>query len=331
MDPRPKNRRASEGEIRQLTQKAAALFAAVIILLFLLFVPTAPEKMRSAVNSIAFGASAIANSPSPTKDPTVFIRLADVDEDVSPEVIIKLMRLSDEGERITLTGDGPKVLVYHTHDTEAYRQTAESTYAPCGDFRTEEADKSVMAVGEELCRILREEYGIYAIHAEERHEKPLITSAYSRSLATALYYKERYPTLEMFIDLHRDGVDKTGYENDFVIVDGLECARMMFVVGTGKSGKSSQYAPEPTGGAELLTPDFESNYALALRLTSELLSYNDRFMRNVRVKSGKYNQQISSECMLIEVGHNGNTLEQAMNSMKYLARAIASLAEDNGE
>ena len=49
-------------------------------------------------------------------------------------------------------------------------------------------------------------------------------------------------------------------------------------------------------------------------------------MRNIRVKSGKYNQQVSNKCLLVEVGHNANTLEQAKNSMIYLARAINELS-----
>ena len=137
-------------------------------------------------------------------------------------------------------------------------------------------------------------------------------------------YKERYPSIEMFIDLHRDGVADTGYEDDFVTVDGRECARMMFVVGTGKSGRTSQFGPVETEGIAAETPDFEANFALAQKLTET----NDRFMRNINIKSGKYNQQVSDKCLLIEVGHNGNTLEQAKNSMAWLARAIAGLGEE---
>ena len=96
-------------------------------------------------------------------------------------------------------------------------------------------------------------------------------------------------------------------------------------MGTGKSGRTSQFGPVETEGIAAETPDFEANFALAQKLTETLLSYNDRFMRNINIKSGKYNQQVSDKCLLIEVGHNGNTLEQAKNSMTWLARAIAGL------
>ena len=329
--------RSCGGELSEaalLRERAGGLLAALFIMLALLFSAALGEGERQLIVSIAepglpqaaqTAAPSPEPTPEPTQDPTLLIRLADVDKDVSPEVIIKLIGAEAERAKLTLAGDEPRVLVYHTHDTEAYRQVPGAEYEPSGSFRTEDDSNNVYAVGEELCRILREDYGILAIHAGEKHEKPLITSAYSRSLETMRSYKQKYPGLEMFIDLHRDGVSDTGYEGDLVTVDGLECARMMFVVGTGKSGKSSQYAPSEAPDTQNDMPDFESNYALAVRLTETLLSYNERFMRNIRVKSGKYNQQVSGKCLLVEVGHNGNTLQQAKNSMIYLARAIAAL------
>lgn len=323
-------------EIRRLMDRASALLAAVTVMLALLFSAALPESALTAVQAIAYpgplAKAAIypseevpARTAAPSPDPPV-IRLADVDEDVGADVLIRLINV-ERSAGLELAGGEPRILIYHTHDSEAYRQTPDSTYAPTGSFRTEDDSFNVYAVGEELKRILEEDYGIIAIHADEKHEKPLITTAYSRSLETMLKYKGEYPTIEMFIDLHRDGVADTGYEDDFVTVDGLECARMMFVVGTGKSGRTSQYGPVETEGAAADTPDFESNFALAQSLTETLLSYNGRFMRNIRVKSGKYNQQVSNKCLLVEVGHNGNTLEQAKNSMIYLAKAIAQAGE----
>ncbi len=323
-------RKPEPAELKLLRERAAALAAAIAIMLALLF-STVLDPGLVGLTVLVGGvrrepsASPPQATPRPTADPTLVIRLADVDRDVSPEVVIKLVGIEPESGGVELKGDEPTVLIYHTHDTEAYRQTPDSTYAPSGNCRTEDDGHNVYAVGEELKRLLWEEYGIRALHASEKHEKPLITSAYSRSLETMRRYKEEYPSLEMFIDLHRDGVADTGWEDDFVTVDGLECARMMFVVGTGKSGKSSQFAPSEAPDTEHDMPDFESNYALAVRLTETLLSYDPDFMRNIRVKSGKYNQQVSDKCLLVEVGHNGNTLEQAENSMRFLAKAIASL------
>lgn len=334
-----KTQRGTSPEVGRLISRASALAAAIVIMLALLVSSAAPAEAIRAAGALSAPVVSIPASllpktasaepsaepsPEPGQTSAVLIRLADVDGDVSPEVIIRLIGV-ERSPGMELSGSEPRILIYHTHDSEAYRQTRDSQYEPSGSFRTEDDGFNVYAVGEELKRILEEDYGIIAVHAPEKHEKPLITTAYSRSLETMLKYRREYPSIEMFIDLHRDGVADTGYEDDFVTVDGLECARMMFVVGTGKSGRTSQYGPVETEGIAAEAPDFESNYALAVRLTETLLGYNDRFMRNIRIKSGKYNQQVSDKCLLIEVGHNGNTLEQAENSMVFLARAIAAL------
>ena len=315
-----------------LRQRASALMAACLIMLALLFTSSFPQEVRELMAEAMRPGEPTGDNTSDaaaTDDPSLFIRLADVDDDVDPEILVRLVEAASQQTGVELTGDEPRVLIYHTHNTEAYRPTEGYDYAASGLYRTEDDERNVIAVGEELCRILNEEYGIKAIHATEQHEKPLITTAYSRSFQTALKYKRLYPSLELFIDLHRDGVPETGYEDDFVTVDGLECARMMFVVGTGSSGKSSEADPGGGSKEEEAMPDFETNYALAAGLTRELLSYNGRFMRNIRVKSGKYNQQVGPKCLLVEVGHNGNTLEQAKNSMRFLAEAISKLAISN--
>ncbi len=320
-----------------LVERSSALMAALFLLLALLFSASLPKAAIDTLVSIGGPGSAAelfmqaSETPAPSDEIPLSIRLADVDKDVGQDVLIRLINIEKSSAVMELSGDLPTVLIYHTHDSEAYRQTPDSTYEPSGDCRTYDNEFNVYAVGEELKRILFEEYGITAVHAPEKHELPLITTAYSRSLETMVKYKERYPSLEMFIDLHRDGVADTGYEDDYVTVDGLDCARMMFVVGTGKSGKTSQYGPTETEGIAAEMPDFESNYALACRLTETLLSYNERFMRNIRVKSGKYNQQVSNKCLLVEVGHNANTLEQAKNSMIYLAKAINEMSVGRSE
>ena len=319
-------------ELFELSRRAASLLAAVFIMIALLFSTLLPERTVSVYAALAghIALGSACPSPTPSADPLLSVRLADVDRDVDRDVFVRLAGILPTPAPVERTS-GPVILVYHTHDTEAYRIEPGEEYEETGSCRTEDNEYNVYAVGEELCRILREEYGIESIHADEKHEKPLITTAYSRSLETARRYLEQYPTLKMFIDLHRDGVPDTGFEDDFVTVDGKECARMMFVVGTGKSGKSSQTAPDESPDTQNDMPDFESNYALALDLTEKLLSINGRFMRNIRVKSGKYNQQLSSMSMLVEIGHNANTLTQAKNSAAYLARAIAEVCFNKNE
>ncbi len=86
---------------------------------------------------------------------------------------------SVEATKIRFSGEGPKVLIYHTH-TEAY------AYAPglgdtCSDWRTDDAQKNIIAVGEALAGYL-EEYGIEVLHDQTNHEPPKLATAYTRSL-----------------------------------------------------------------------------------------------------------------------------------------------------
>ena len=124
-------------------------------------------------------------------------------------------------------------------------------------------------------------------------------------------YLEQYPSLVLFIDVHRDASSDT---SDYVVVDGRPTARLMCVVGQGTKYKDK--------------PDFDRNFALADALTEHLRHIDTRLARNVRVKTGRYNQHVGQLSLLIEVGHNANTLEQALNAVPSLAESLAlTLAE----
>ena len=256
------------------------------------------------------------NIPQPT--PTAQLPLplrVDIDAGVSDEVRIEVINAPQTPPAIDLSGNDPKILIYHTHTTEAYTQTDNYRYEESGEWRTYENDKNIVAVGELLATLLREQYGFQVLHDTSDHEPPKLSTAYSRSVETMKRYKEEYPSLTMFIDVHRDA----GGENTAVTVDGKRVARLMFVVGTGEGATG-------TGFGEM--PDFESNYALALAITNKISERNSKLMRNIRVKTGRYNQHISNQCLLVEVGDNMNTLEEALNAIPYLAQAIAACAQE---
>ena len=160
------------------------------------------------------------------------------------------------------------------------------------------------------------------LHDTTDHEPPKLATAYSRSEETMRDYQQKYPSLEVFIDVHRDAYGNSDTPiTDYLELDGTEVARMMFVVGTGEGATG-------TGFDEM--PDFESNYALAEAITNRLTAIDSRLARPIRVKTGRYNQHISSHCLLVEVGHNCNSLDQALAAIPYLADAIAASLEEDG-
>jgi len=208
---------------------------------------------------------------------------------------------------LDLRGQAPRILIYHTHTTEAYTQTPENPYEQAGDWRTRDNTKNVVAVGEALALCLREVYGFTVLHDTTDHEPPKLATAYERSEATMRRIRQAYPSIELCIDLHRDSYTVTDKPTtDFVALNGAELARIMLVTGQG----------------------FETSYALAQRITERLQSIDARLARPIREKTGRYNQHITDHCILVELGHNANTLEQALASVPYLAEAIAvSLVE----
>ncbi len=239
------------------------------------------------------------------------VELTDFDEGVSDNIRFELLNVSTR-QNVDLSGTEPRVLIYHTHTTEAYTPTKQYPYVANGEWRTRQNDRNVVALGEKLTKLLSEKYGIAVIHDTTDHEPPKLDTSYERSLVTMLKYKEKYPSITLFIDLHRDAG-----AGGFVTLDGKEVARMMFVVGTGKGATG-------TGYGEM--PDFAANYALAKKITERLRTINSDLMRDIRVKSGRYNQHVSNQCLLVEVGTNKNTFEQALNAIDYLAQAIADVA-----
>ncbi len=235
--------------------------------------------------------------------------------DVLPyDIKMEILGFADDAPKDFHVGtQGPQVLIYHTHTQEAYRQIEGKEYVETGSWRTGDEDSSVVAVGDVLESELKS-FGYSVLHDTANHEPPSLKTAYSRSLETMERYASDYPTLSVYIDVHRDAYsDIEAGSKDFVTVNGEECARMMFVVGTGEKYNDK--------------PNYESNYKLALAVTDELEKIQKGFTRPIRVKTGRYNQQVSDMCLLIEVGHNANSLEQAKNAAKYAALALSRVLD----
>ena len=203
----------------------------------------------------------------------------------------------------------PTILIYHTHTTEAYTQTETDTYTETSKWRTSDTAQNVVAVGEALKEILETQYGFTVLHDTTDHEPPKLATAYERSLETLARYHEEYPSIVLFIDLHRDAYETENAPCDYLVIHGVETARLMFVVGKGEKYDDKPY--------------FESNRALANRMTAYLNTIDPKLCRPVRVKTGRYNQHVAPNCILVEVGHNANTLAQAKAAMPYLAESLA--------
>lgn len=199
-----------------------------------------------------------------------------------------------------------KIYIYHTHTYEAYKMDDEHFYTPTEKWRTADADYNVVRLGAELAKML-ENAGFYVKHDTTAYEPPKLSTAYSRSLeGLKIAAQEGY---DLYIDLHRDSYSKGNGPNS-VESGGKALGRYLFLIGQGTG----------TGFDE--RPDWQANQKAAKAISDALNGQVSDLSRGVSLKSGRYNQQAATPCILIEAGNNENTLPEMLNTIPYLAQAI---------
>ena len=199
-----------------------------------------------------------------------------------------------------------RVLIYHTHTHEAYRQVENDPYVETEMWRTKDQTHSVVAVGEALAKQLKDK-GFYVVHDTTDNEGTNINTAYSRSLETIEKYGP--DAFDLYIDLHRDAYGESSHQGVVsVFAQNKSAAQLMILLGNGEGFD--------------IKPDFAGNYRFAEALTDRINALSPNLCREVLVKNNRYNQHVGKEALLIEVGHNLNTLEEALNAIPTLAEAL---------
>ena len=229
-------------------------------------------------------------------------------EDLPEAIQLEINKIEDNWT--PPANEKPVVMIYHTHSCEAYNPEG-MNYTETEAWRTDDQRYNVVNVGATLAKYL-EQSGVEVIHDTTDHESAGYSGAYSRSLATLEKTIAQRNDIDLFIDLHRNAYfENAELSRALELDDGTTMARMMCVIGTGEGMEQK--------------PVWQENYKLALRLTNQLNSLVDGCAYPTSVWDGRYNQHVSTNAVLIEVGHNMNTLDEANASMKYLAQAISSM------
>lgn len=212
---------------------------------------------------------------------------------------------------ISVTADGsPQVLIYHTHSTEAYTPKGNDTYMASGDYRTRDTNQNVVRVGTELTKVL-ESRGIGVIHITDIFDDPAYNGSYGRSLTAAEQVLEQYPDIAVTIDLHRDAIlnnDGSQYRVATTL-DGQEVAQLMLVIGTDANGLSH--------------PNWRDNMNFAVNLQADLNGAYPDLMRDVNLRSQRFNTHLRSGSILLECGSSGNTLQEAIRAVKLFGNVLA--------
>ena len=217
-----------------------------------------------------------------------------------------------------LTGEGPQVLILHTHGSESYTPAAGTEVVWSGDHRTTDNRYNVVRVGDEIARVLGEE-GISVLHDRTLYDYPSYSEAYDRSLAAIESYLAQYPSIQFILDVHRDAIaDAQG--NQYKVISQLEegtSAQMTLVVGSDGSG--------------LPHPDWMENLRLAVAIQEELLRDHPTLMRPMLLRNSRYNQHTAPGALLLEVGAAGNDPEEALLAGRVFARGMAEILQSRSK
>ncbi len=196
------------------------------------------------------------------------------------------------------------IVIFHTHTCESYTPSEAYNYEQTGNFRTTDLNYSVARVGDELEKyLIQHKFNVY--HDKTYHDYPAYTGSYKRSLQTVENVLKNNNS-DIIIDLHRDAIgSKSNYDPSVKIGEDV-AAKMMFVIGTNGGG--------------LYHPNWENNLQFAIQIQKKANEMYPGLFKPIIVRNSRYNQHLGKAACIIEVGATGNTLEQCLNSMKYLSK-----------
>ncbi len=222
--------------------------------------------------------------------------------------------LLEKGMPFSLKSTGqPQVLIVHTHATESYLQGDYGYYISSASTRSTDNTKNTVRVGQVLAEVLNKA-NIVTINDATQHDHPNYNGSYTRSRTTIEQYLEKYPTIQVVIDLHRDAIG--GGENIKIkpttTVNGKKAAQVMILAGA------------QTGSVENF-PNWQENLRFCLQLQRQLETDYGNLARPLLFKACKYNFDVLPGSILVEVGTDANTLEEAEYAAELLGNALVQL------
>lgn len=217
-------------------------------------------------------------------------------------------------------GDGPQVLILHTHGSEAYTPAAGTEgIVWSGDYRTTDYRYNVVRVGDEMAEVFGEA-GVSVLHDRTLYDYPSYSGAYDRALVSIQKYLEKYPSIRFILDVHRDAIED-GQGKQYKVVSEIEgvgiAAQMSLVIGSDGSG--------------LEHPDWIENLRLAAAVQQDILERYPTLMRPVLLRNSRYNEHATTGSLLVEVGAAGNSPEEAVLAGRLFAERLTAVLKEKAE
>ncbi len=204
--------------------------------------------------------------------------------------------------------DEPQVLVVHTHTTECYDGDQMSGETE----RNTDETRNVIAVGNAICAVL-EENGIKTVHDTTYHDYPSYQGAYTRALGTIENQLKSNQSIKIVLDVHRDAFIYPDGSKLRVACEqnGIATAQVMIVAGTDSMG--------------LWHDNWRENLKFAAHIQNAAEIMYPGLMRPVNLRTERFNEHMTMGSLILEVGSNGNTLAEATEGGRCVARAIAAV------
>ncbi len=226
------------------------------------------------------------------------------------EDLFNISEMSSKNLHINIEGNGPKILIFHTHGSEMYADS-------------KNVNEGVIGAGEQLKSILEDKYGVECLHITDRFDfvdgKIQRDGAYERAEPVITKIIEENPSIQLVIDLHRDGVN----ENLRLVtnIDGKPYAKIMFFNGICRKWDNGSLVP--IKGLE--NPYIKTNLALSYQMQKAVLNFNTDLPRKIYINAYRYSLHMKDKSMLIELGAQTNTVEEVGNSVEVIAEAIGEV------
>lgn len=204
------------------------------------------------------------------------------------------------------------VLIFHTHTTETYQILDKPNYLKSFSPRSNDEKLNMIRVGEEIVSVLESE-GIGVIHDKTVYDKQY-SGAYERSGKAVDEYLKKYPSIQVVIDVHRDGIQtsETSKIKPVTTINGKKAAQIMIISGCEGNGVTG-------------FPDWEYNLRFALNLQKTAEDMYPTLMRPLFFCNRKYNMYKSKCSVLLEMGSDANTLDEAAYSGRLIGDVLAEM------
>lgn len=207
----------------------------------------------------------------------------------------------------------PQVLIMHTHTTESFEPYERENYDSSFNYRTTDSSKNMIMVGDAIAEQL-EKAGIGVIHDTTVHDYPSYTGSYERSAVTVQNALIQYPSIKIVLDIHRDAIGGDGVIKQPVVeVNGRKASQVMIISGCDDGTMNM--------------PEYLKNFRFACLLQQQMESDYAGFTRPVLFDYRKYNQNLTTGSILIEVGSHGNTLDQVEYAGELIGSSLARALE----